>query len=272
MSGRGEADKPALTEYLSWLEEVWGGDNRELRPGRFMHQQADLRREFEASPYWRSIDHDIAGWSEDYARRTGHRLFAGDAATGTLSLKPWESFLNKTWRVNVKNNVNWPSEPPGGWILPDTWFERFWDVIRTRLTVRYLDGVKYLADCLAQQGARCGVDVHLESKAKETGYYAIHVLVPQEFTVQALDYGEPQPRRSVIEIQITTELQEMVGELTHRHFELDRTNDEINPEPWQWDYQRPEFSPYYLGHVLHWVEGVVMNLRDRGREEDDADA
>lgn len=254
-------NKPTLDDYPQWLEKTWDGDKRELSAGRFLHQQLDLRTHFERSPFWCHVQRGLPEWAEEYNKLTGHRLFSGPAAA-TLDMKSWESFLNKTWRENVRNNPNWPQEPPLGWVLPDTWFERFWDILRTRFTVHYLDGVKFLVDKLELQAELDSVVPRVEAKAKDTGYYAMHIVIPQEFEVLGLDYLEPELRRSEIEIQVTTELQEMVGDLTHRHFEKDRGSLSTASRPWQWDYERPEFSPYYLGHVLHWVEGVIMNLRE----------
>jgi hypothetical protein len=271
MQEKETVEKPDFGRYAAWLEANWRGDNRELRPGRFMHQQADLRRAFESSPYWAAVNNKLPSWAEEYSEKTGHRLFSG----GTVPLlvlhqKPWDSFLNKTWRVNVRNNPNWPAPPVGGWVFPDTWFEQFWDAVRARFAVRYLDGVAFLSNHLYQEAVRVSAGVRVETKAKETGYYAVHIVLSQNFAVQALDYGDPEPRRSEIEIQVTTELQEVVGELTHIHFERDRTSMDADVSGWQWEYARPEFSPYYLGHVLHWIEGVVMNLRDSQGECDES--
>jgi hypothetical protein len=29
---------------------------------------------------------------------------------------------------------------------------------------------------------------------------------------------------------------------------------------WQWDYECNEFAPNYIGHVLHYIEGAVMQI------------
>lgn len=266
MSDRVQDARPSFEQYPEWLERAWRGDNRELRSGRFLHQQADLLRTFEQSDFWVSVNKSLSGWADEYNRSTGHRLFSGGVPSRvSLHKKPWDSFLNKTWRINVNRNPNWPSPPSVGWVFPDIWFEHLWDVVRARLAVRYLDGVSFLVKKVSDEARNHGVDAHVEVKAKDTGYYAVHVVAAQEFAVEALDYGAPEPRRSAIEIQVTTELQEIVGELTHSHFERDRSSRRQNNPDWQWEYSRPEFSPYYLGHVLHWVEGVVMNLRDTER-------
>ncbi len=32
---------------------------------------------------------------------------------------------------------------------------------------------------------------------------------------------------------------------------------------WQWDYKGDEFATNYLGHILHYVEGMIMDVRER---------
>jgi hypothetical protein len=32
---------------------------------------------------------------------------------------------------------------------------------------------------------------------------------------------------------------------------------------WQWNYQSLEFSSNYLGHILHYVEGMILEVRDK---------
>lgn len=264
------AAKPSFDRYDEWLDQAWSGDKRELRPGRFLHHQADLKSQFESSEFWLGIQRQLPLWEQDYAREKHHRLFSG-TNPAPLNLKPWSSFLNKTWRENVKNNARWPKPPREGWVLPDTWFEKFWDIIRTRFTVNYLDGVPFLVKRIKDYAGSLDIEVKVETKAKDTGYYAMHVRVPQEFEGLDLDYVGPEFRRSEVEIQVTTALQEMVDNLTHRHFERSRDTIESVAGPWQWEYRGAEFGVYYLGHVVHWVEGMIMSLRDAesgGREPD----
>ncbi|GAB3286389.1 hypothetical protein GCM10027449_33070 [Sinomonas notoginsengisoli] len=263
-------DRPSFENYDDWLDQTWHGDKRELRPGRFLHHQADLKSEFEQSEFWLGVQRSLPMWEQDYAQENHHRLFSG-TNPAPLNLKPWKSFLNKTWRENVKNNANWPDAPNSGWVLPDTWFEKFWDIIRTRFTVNYLDGVSFLVERIERHAKSLGLQVQVETKAKDTGYYAMHVRVPQEFKGLDLDYVGPELRTSEVEIQVTTALQEMVDNLTHRHFERSRETMDPVRGPWQWDYRGAEFGVYYLGHVVHWVEGMIMAVRDTQISSDGKD-
>jgi ppGpp synthetase/RelA/SpoT-type nucleotidyltranferase len=264
---RVEDGKPEVgAEYLDWLDRVWRGDTRELREGRFLHQQGDLRQAFAASPYWREVARRLYDWSTDYRTETDALLFQGAPAVPKLANKPWQSFLSRTWRENVHRNDNWPDPPPGGWWLPDNWFERAWDIVRTRFVVRYMDGVKTLAENLVAcaEERRFKLDAHVDAEAKADGYYAYHVLVRQPFAVPALDYGGNQERTSYIEIQVMTELAEVVSQLTHPLYETRR---EAQPAemPALWKEDSDEHEIIALGQQSAKLERDVLRIRKQNR-------
>jgi hypothetical protein len=259
------ARPPTRPEYETWLARVWKGDRRELRRGRYLQQQRDLMDAFEHSAFFCTMEKHLDGWAGEYEAETGVQLFNGTAPDIGLLLKPWESFLTKTWRINVHENPNWPEQPPDGWLSPDRWFEGMWDVVRGRMVVRYLDGVQFLADKMSELGTKLGVQVNVWTHAQEYGYYAMHLTVHQDFEVQTLNYEDLESRHSRIEIQLTTELQETIGGLTHGYFEKRREEKADPDEKWQWNYKAPEFTPYYLGHMLHYLEGMIMRVREEVR-------
>src|SRR5437588_6905573 len=93
-----EAKPRTGDEYLAWLEEKWRGDSRELREGRYLHQQGDLRQAFETSPYWREVSTKLHDWANGYRKKTHALLFQGVPEPPMLVIKPWQSFLSRTWR------------------------------------------------------------------------------------------------------------------------------------------------------------------------------
>ena len=261
-------EKPDRSDYEQWLARVWTGDRRELRRGRYLQQQRDLQNAFEESKFFTLLENQLRAWSLDYEERKGVPMF-GAWPEVKLEQKPWESFLSRTWRTNVLDNPNWPEPPAGGWLSPDCWFEGLWDVVRTRIVVRYLDGVQFLADRMTELGAAVGAEVRVWTHAQEYGYYAMHVTVRQDFHVQTLNFEVEEERYSKIEIQLTTELQETIGSLTHGYFEKRREEQLDSDNKWQWNYQSPEFTPYYLGHMLHYLEGMIMRVREDVRRTGD---
>lgn len=71
----------------------------------------------------------------------------------------------------------------------------------------------------------------------------------------------------MIEIQITTQLQEVIRSLLHKYYEDRRKGVEAEGTKWQWDYKSDEFVANYLGHILHYVEGMIMDIREKQRKE-----
>ena len=50
----------------------------------------------------------------------------------------------------------------------------------------------------------------------------------------------------------------------HKYYEEKRGKVSLAVERvWQWDYESDEFIPNYLGHRLHYVEGMIMDIRER---------
>lgn len=62
-----------------------------------------------------------------------------------------------------------------------------------------------------------------------------------------------------IEIQVTTQAKEVLRKLLHVGYESSRLGDVQSD--WQWAYDSRAFAANYLGHVLHYVEGRIMNIR-----------
>ena len=261
--------KPSRDGYEEWLAHVWKGDRRELRQGRYLQQQRDLQEAFDRSEYLAALRERLPVWAGEYQAVHGVPMFDGAPPAIKLVPKLWSSFVSRTWRENVHNNDDWPKPPPGGWLAPDCWFEGLWDIVRTRIVVRYLDGVQFLAQRMAELGDELDIDVYVKTHAQESGYYAMHINVRQEFQVQTLNFAEQETRHSRIEIQLTTHLQETIGHLTHGFFERRREEKADPDQKWQWDYKSPEFTPYYLGHLLHYLEGMIMRVREEIKQPDD---
>ena len=37
---------------------------------------------------------------------------------------------------------------------------------------------------------------------------------------------------------------------------------------WQWDYTNDRFNTNYLGHIVHYVEGMIVQLRDKQMKQE----
>lgn len=217
--------------------------------------------DFGKSKFWRSLLSDLEEINREYYLKTNYYLLVGPSPP-TLDTKPYDSFILKTFRHNVLNNENWPEPPNAGWLLPENWFSRINDTVRTCFVVKYLDGVDFLAAQLAARASDAAYQSRLDLEAKEEGYYAAHFYVTFPCEVPCKDWDTRDEEVSV-EIQITTQLQEAIGRLLHKYYEQRRALQPTSSRKWQWDYRSDEFAANYLGHILHYVEGMIMEVRDK---------
>ena len=133
--------------------------------------------------------------------------------------------------------------------------------------MKYLDGVEFLREKIHSACARHSLPCDVVLEAREEGYYAAHVYTRQAFEIPRLDWDTETVDVS-IELQVTTQLQEAIRTLLHKYYEKRRTVGVEEDSPWQWDYRSGEFVANYLGHILHYVEGMIMEIRERQTEED----
>lgn len=253
--------RPSFEEYPRWLESRFDVDFK-LERNRFQRENEGMRRAADNSPLWLRFQQEKPSLADLYLATTTYRLFVDDTRE-TIVAKPWESFLHKTYRHNVMNNPNWPDAPDRGWLLPENWFVRVHDIARTTVVVKYLDGVTTVTEALARFAVAEGVsDFVCEFEARETGYYAAHIRAGFEFGLMSSDWQESRVRGQY-EIQVTTQLQEVIRKLTHKEYEGRRVRHSDPAKKWQWDYTSDAFKPNYLGHILHYLEGMIMEVRDR---------
>ena len=181
-----------------------------------------------------------------------------------IVIKPFASLVLKTYRKNILDNKNWPTEPQEGWILPTNWFTRINDIVRTLIEVKYLDGVGFMIEKIKSQCELSHISCNVFLEAREEGYYAAHLYLKQNFEIPRENWDTEKVDVS-IELQITTQLQEVIRTVLHDYYENRRQKpkDEVK---WQWEYQSNEFAVRYLGHILHYVEGMIVDIRDKQKE------
>ncbi len=256
-------DKPQDIEaYKIWLQKYHGEDVEKIRKW-FELVSKDIKDKFENSSFWTELLEKNRTYSYDYKKDTGCDLLIS-SSNPTVSTKDFDSLLDKSLRLNILNNKNWPEPPDDGWFLPNNWFSRIGDIIRTRIIVKYLDGVEFLIpriETLARENK-----IVFENpifKSDEAGYYAVHLYVCDTFEVYGIDF-DTEKMKIKIEIQLTTQLQEIILKLLHKYYEARRKKTKNNEEiPWQWNYKNNEFATNYLGHILHYIEGMIVDIRQK---------
>ena len=217
--------------------------------------------DFKVAPFWQALTSGLERINQQYYLDTNYYLFLGSSPPEVCT-KPFDSFLLKTFRENVATNKNWPEPPDRGWLLPDNWFTRINDIVRTYFVVKYLDGVNFVTEKLKALGNETHCPCSVDYEAKEEGYYAAHFYISFTCNIPREDWDTRKETISV-ELQITTQLQEVIRRLLHKFYERRRAEQPATDVKWQWDYKSDEFAANYLGHILHYVEGMIMDVRDK---------
>ena len=255
--------KPPSTidEYKRWLREEYDVKVDRITESYFDSIALKVHQDFTNSRFWTEAKSGISSLAQEYHTDTGYNLLAGEEEPA-LKMKPFESFLEKTFRSNVVNNKKWPEEPEGGWLFPDTWFSKINDLVRTTYVVKYLDGVKHLGAWLKKIGDGFDLESKLDFEAKDDGYYAAHFYIYFPCEVPQQDWDTKREIFS-IEIQITTQIQDVIKNLLHKYYAERRAKAPTSGLKWQWRYGTDEFAANYLGHILHYMEGMIMDVRER---------
>jgi hypothetical protein len=253
-----------MEQYLSWLKSELHIDVTDSERTRYNSVLLTARADVEASLAWTSLHQVLRDEAARYTVDTnGYPLFSADTdSEPVLLMKTFDSMLAKTFRLNVLENINFPSPPDPDWIRPDNWLTRINDNLRTRILVRYLDGVVRLSTVLESHFDSYGHSPKAVLLARDYGYYCCHIGIAPTVSVPGASWCLEQLKMP-IEIQVTTQVQEIIGRLTHQFYERRRLADPGGTVNWQWNYKSDEFVPNYLGHLLHYVEGMIMEVRDR---------
>ena len=124
-----------------------------------------------------------------------------------------------------------------------------------------------MAKKLEQLCHTAGMSVSLDYKARDEGYYAIHADLSQECEIPEPNGLSTKRIPVQFELQVTTRLQMEVAGANHKYYEGRRMKP-FNPVAikWQWDYTSDEFVVNYLGHILHFVDGMLVQVRSLGKE------
>jgi hypothetical protein len=256
-------EKPPFEKYIKWLEETKATILPRNYETYFNTVTTKMKTDFVNSSFWVTIIKNLREYNDDYFRNTNYQLIRNNEPI--ILTKSYQSFLLKTYRKNILENKNWPVEPQDGWYLPENWLSRINDTTRTLIEVKYLDGVQFLITKIDELCKEQKVDFEYHLEARDEGYYAGHVYVTQRFEIPKITW-DTEIITPKVEIQITTQLQELIRQLLHSYYEENRKTINKN-ENWQWQFKSNEFSANYLGHILHYLEGMIVEVRDELRHE-----
>lgn len=254
-----------IDEYKKWLKEKHKIEISGKTQKYYESVASRIKQDLEKSDFWIQLTKNLREYDVEYLVKTEYHLLT-PILKPELHIKPFDSFLLKTFRKNIIENKRWPDEPKGGWVLPNDWYSRINDIIRTLFEVKYLDGVEFMISKVKSicEKYKMGCKVSLE--ATEVGYYAAHLYIRKKFEIPKVTWDTEWIDVS-IEIQITTQIQEVIRKLLHKYYEDARKRLEKEDIKWQWNYENDEFVANYLGHILHYVEGMIMEIREKQKEK-----
>ena len=256
--------KPKYEEYKKWLKDERGFEITNRTQLYYREVTSTIKGSFQESFLWNEFNRNRSYYGEQFLLDThGYNLWANVGEPVELKIKPYDSFILKTYRKNILDNQNWSKPPKGGWILPNNWYSRINDIVRASVVVKYLDGVEFVTKYFQLLCKECNVKCTVDFEAKEEGYYAAHMYVTDTFEIPKMELGTEFVDTS-IEIQITTQLQEVILKLLRKYYEERRKQEKLVENiTWQWNYKSDEFATNYLGHILHYIEGMIMERREK---------
>ena len=92
---------------------------------------------------------------------------------------------------------------------------------------------------------------------KDIMLYTYIFLTMQKYQI----FKVPQEIRSTCEIQLRTQLQYAVKSILHRYYERDRIEFKNDRTDWRWQHNKPRFITNYMGHVLHFLDGIIVKIK-----------
>jgi len=205
-------------------------------------------------------------WQKEYEVKTKTALFM-DNEEPKLLIKPFESTVEKTYRFNILWNREFPQQPDQGWVDQHTIYTHLNDLVRGSLVCRFIDGPAFVADSIENYAKGLGLESRQYTQERDDGYYAYHVYVKFPVSIFNLDW-ERFDVLIEIEIQITTQLQEVLRSLTHKFYESQRLKDTSDDGKWKWEFSSSKFKVGYLSHTLHLLESVILESRDSVMKDD----
>ena len=258
-----------IDEYKKWLKEQHNISLDKKLEKYYDTATIYVKNNFLNSELWKNLIVNLKEFNDEYRIESkGYFLLLEPPETINLFIKPFNSLVDKSFRKNILKNKNFHEPPSNGWILPDNWFARINDIFRTTIVVKYLDGVEYILKKLRSYfEEKCGKKCKSHLEAREEGYYAAHLYFKNELEIPSIDFDTEIIEMS-IEIQITTQLQELIRMLLHKYYEEKRLKKPSEVGKWQWDYKSNEFATNYLGHILHYIEGMIMDIREKIKKEE----
>jgi ppGpp synthetase/RelA/SpoT-type nucleotidyltranferase len=253
----------SITEYITWAKSELDVDFAS-KYNKKLYEQNVIYVENQANDhgFFKNLTYTLDESKKEYVKKRRADLFiSSETPVVMLHRKSYESMVNKSYRYNVLWNSNFPKAPPCGWLTPDTWFSQINDTVRTTIVCKYIDGPSFLAEKLGRFAQKAKVASRYSTQQKDDGYYAYHFYI--KLPVQMINSGKKVVTINVdVEIQLATQLQEVLYHITHTYYEDTRIQKIVDPSSWKWEYESSKFRAGYLSHTLHLLEAIILDIRN----------
>lgn len=261
-------NKPTFESFAEWAKASLGLDIADKALETWTKTNVEsARSQIQQHQIISSIESFIAK-NQASSKRSSINVVGQDLQ---LHSKSYASIISKLYRSNILNNRRFPTPPKGGWIKPQNMFGRLNDLVRSRIVCRHINEPAKIAQEILALAQAVDMKASGRAQTKDEGYYAHHIYLT--IPIRIVDQSWNEQEESVrYEIQITTEMQNMLYELTHRFYDAERHSSPKDPDSWKWDYRSARFSASYLSHTLHMVEGMILQLYEDIERDSATDA
>jgi hypothetical protein len=251
-----------LDEYHDWAKQNLSSDFRSPKIERLYETNlTNIYNAITEHKFFVFFSSQASRWQEEYNQKTCSDLFMGSNEP-KLVKKPYKSAIEKSYGINILWNKNFPNEPKKGWINHQNIFMQFNDLVRGTLVCRFIDGPAFIAKKIVEYAKEHNLKYRKYSQERDDGYYAYHVYVSFSAKIFDMEWNEEDVQVEV-EIQITTQLQEVLKDLTHKFYEKQRISLDKDTSKWKWDFASSRFKVGYLSHTLHLLESIILESRER---------
>jgi ppGpp synthetase/RelA/SpoT-type nucleotidyltranferase len=232
--------------------------NFALKKTQYMVHLGFLNTEILDHNFTKQLEASLSKWDEECKREKGYPLLM-DVRLPNFNRKSYESVIEKIYRTCYVFNKNYPNAPTTGWITTQNYLSSINDLVRNKISCKFIDGPQIIAQKLKELANTLGLRSEYFSRNYDDGYYAYHfyVYIPVE-----IDDGTPAAGKHeiAVEIQISTQLKEVMYEILHKFYANERSKS--FSDDWKWQVGSAKFKSGYLSHTLHMLEGMIVELRD----------
>ncbi len=208
-------------------------------------------RELAGGSFWTAASARFNQWRTEYHGKKGADLFLS-ANLPSFVAKSEKSIKEKLYRRYLKDRDSLETCISND--LPD-----IGDLVRARVVCNYIDGVEFFANKLVDLGHELKTSPIRQRQGKIEGYFAQHIEVKQEVIWRF--FAQSSLTAISCEVQVASMMATKMWEVSHSLYEGTRRSPS-EAEKWQWEPSDPQFMSNQLGHMIHLVDGLLVQLRD----------